>query len=41
MPSGSYIKRGKVGGGTQDFCWLIFDHKHQGEPTIGWLRRAG
>jgi hypothetical protein len=42
MPSGSFIRAGgKVGGGTQDFCWLIFDHGHQGEPTIGWLRRAG
>jgi hypothetical protein len=40
MPSGSYIKAGgKVGGGTQDFCWVIFDHHHAGPATVGWLRR--
>jgi hypothetical protein len=40
MPSGSFIAAGgKVGGGTQDFCWLIIDHQHQGAPTIGWLAR--
>jgi hypothetical protein len=41
MPSGTFIAAGgKVGGGTQDFCWLIFDHNHHGEPTIGWLARG-
>jgi hypothetical protein len=38
MPSGSFIKAGgKIGGGTQDFCWLIFDHQYRGQPVIGWL----
>jgi len=42
MPPSSHIQAGgKVGGGTQDFCWLVIDHDHQGEPSIGWLRRAG
>jgi hypothetical protein len=42
MPPGDYIKAGgKIGNGKEDYCWLIFDHGYQGEPTIGWLRRAG
>jgi hypothetical protein len=41
MPSGSYIKAGgKIGGGTQDFCWLCFDHAHEGPPVLGWLFRS-
>jgi hypothetical protein len=40
MPSGSYIKAGgKIGGGRQDFCWVIFDHRHAGPAALGWLRR--
>jgi hypothetical protein len=40
MPPGSYIKAGgKIGGGKDDFCWLIFDHHHAGPATVGWLRR--
>jgi hypothetical protein len=40
LPSGSFIKAGgKVGGGTQDFCWLIFDHGHAGLASVGWLTR--
>lgn len=40
MPSGEFIaKGGKVGGGTQDFCWLVWDHSHKGPPSINWLHR--
>jgi hypothetical protein len=43
MPSGSHIAAGgKVGGGTVDFCWLIFD-KSKRHPnsvtTMDWLHR--
>jgi hypothetical protein len=42
MPSGSYIKAGgKVGGGTKDFCWLVFDRGHVGPASVGWLTRDG
>lgn len=40
MPPGSWIAKGnKPGGGTQDFCWLVFERGYTGEPTIGWLHR--
>jgi hypothetical protein len=26
-------------GGTQDYCWLVFQHGHNGPATVGWLRR--
>lgn len=40
MPPGHVIARGeKPGGGKQDFCWLVWDKKHTGPPTIDWLRR--
>ena len=40
MPPGSWIAKGnKPGGGTQDFCWLVFERGYAGEPTIGWLHR--
>lgn len=29
----------KVGGGKQDFCWLVWDHNHKGPATTHWLRR--
>lgn len=34
MPNGD-----KPGGGTQDYCWLVWDKFYDGEPTVGWLRR--
>lgn len=34
MPNGD-----KPQGGTQDFCWLIWDHSHTGPATVGWLKR--
>ena len=40
MPPGSFIEAGgKVGGGTQDFCWLVFLQGYDGEPEVRWLRR--
>lgn len=40
MPPGYVIARGEnPGGGKQDFCWLVFDHKHVGPPATRWLRR--
>ncbi len=40
MPPGSWIAKGnKPGGGTQDFCWLVFRQRHTGSPQVGWLRR--
>lgn len=40
MPSGSHIKRGgKVGGGKQDYCWIIFRRGHKGPATEGWLEK--
>lgn len=42
MPPGSYLRKGKkAGGGTQDFCWLVFQQGYKGKPTIGWLHRDG
>ena len=41
MPPGSWIAAGnKPGGGTQDFCWMVFEHGYKGAPTIGWLHRG-
>jgi hypothetical protein len=41
MPPGSWIAQGnKPGGGTQDFCWLVFS-AGVGAPVIGWLHRDG
>jgi hypothetical protein len=42
MPPGSYLRAGKAaGGGTQDFCWLVFEPKRSGFPTpeLFWLHR--
>jgi hypothetical protein len=42
MPPGEVILRGeKPGGGTQDFCWLVFSHQHSGPPELHWLHRDG
>lgn len=42
MPPGHVIAAGhKPGNGKQDFCWLVFDHKHQGPATTHWLHRDG
>jgi hypothetical protein len=41
LPSGSHIEAGgKVGGGTQDFAWLVWSAGYCGEPTLRWLARA-
>jgi hypothetical protein len=35
-----YELRGREpSGGTQDYCWLVFEHGHRGPATISWLRR--
>lgn len=40
MPTGQHIlEGGKVGGGTQDFCWLVWKREHRGLPSIRWLCR--
>lgn len=40
MPPGRTITAGeKPGGGTQDFCWLVWEHGHQGPPALDWLHR--
>lgn len=36
----TYFKRGKNGeykGGTQCFCWFVFQKGYKGEPTIKWI----
>jgi hypothetical protein len=39
MPTGAHIAAGgKITGGSQDFCWLIFGPGH-GAPTVHWLHR--
>lgn len=40
MPTGGHIKAGgKVGGGTQDFCWIVMTKGYDGYPATRWLRR--
>lgn len=40
MPPGSWIAAGnKPGGGTQDFCWIVFTPKRRTTPTLLWLHR--
>lgn len=40
MPPGPVIEAGLApGGGTEDFCWCIWDRTHKGSPTLGWLNR--
>lgn len=42
MPPGHVIAAGeKPNGGTQDFCWLVWDKVHVGAPTLEWLHRDG
>jgi hypothetical protein len=42
MPTAAHILvGGKVGGGQQDFAWLIFKRGYRGHASIGWLRREG
>jgi hypothetical protein len=31
----------KIGGGTQDYVWLIFEKGHVGKPQVDWLHRDG
>lgn len=42
MPTGGHIRNGgKVGGGTQDFCWLVWTSGHSTSPAMRWLSRDG
>jgi hypothetical protein len=42
MPPGAVIMAGtKPGGGTQDFCWLVWSRGHVGSPEMHWLHRDG
>jgi len=42
MPTGEHILNGgKIGGGKQDFCWLIFSKGYTGPNEIDWLHRDG
>jgi hypothetical protein len=41
MPPGELIVAGmKPGGGRVDYCWLVWERGYEGEPVIGWLRKA-
>jgi hypothetical protein len=41
MPPGAWIAAGnKPGGGTQDFCWLVFVRGYKGRREINWLHRG-
>jgi hypothetical protein len=41
MPPGHVIARGeRPGGGTQDFCWLVWEHGFGGSAEVGWLQRV-
>jgi hypothetical protein len=40
MPPGEWVAAGnEPGGGTQDFCWLVFERGYMGKPAIDWLHR--
>lgn len=40
MPPGYVIARGdKPGGGKMDYCWLVFERRHVGPPTLRKLHR--
>jgi hypothetical protein len=44
MPPGSWISAGNApGGGTQDFCWLVFSRGRRliPDPELKWLHRDG
>lgn len=42
MPPGAVIAAGgKVGGGTVDFCWLVWLRGYEGAPELKWLHREG
>lgn len=42
MPPGHVIMAGeKPGGGTADFCWLVWEQGYVGTPELRWLHRDG
>lgn len=39
-PPGEYLLAGnKAGGGTADWCWIVWDKQASGPTALGWLRR--
>jgi hypothetical protein len=41
MPPGAVVvSGGRVGGGTTDYSWFVFDRDYQGRPEFGWARRG-
>lgn len=42
MPPGYVIAAGgTLGGGKQDYCWLVWDHASSGPAEVRWLHRDG
>lgn len=41
MPPGDALQNGtvKVGNGSLDFCWVVWEQGYTGAPEIGWLLR--
>jgi hypothetical protein len=39
MPTLDVVKKGKVGGGTKDFCYHVFRPGYAGPRQFGWLHR--
>lgn len=41
-PPGPFLRAGgKAGNGRTDYAWYVFEHGHDGPPTVHWLRRDG
>jgi hypothetical protein len=40
-PAHVILNGGKVGGGKEDFVWLVFEHSYSGGPEVRWLHRDG
>lgn len=41
LPGAALLAGQQAKGGAVDFCWIVFDHAHEGEPLIGWLKKQG
>jgi hypothetical protein len=39
MPPGELLQAGRVKqhGGKEDYCWIVFEHGHQGRPQFDWI----
>lgn len=42
MPPGDLLETGerKAAGGSQDYCWIVWEQGYAGPPTINWLIRS-